>query len=467
MRVFHKQLKNKVWEWRVHVDGSDIHVSTGFLGGSTEHFLHSETAKYRGGANEVSATAAAMTKATKMIREKVASGFIEVDPESGEPLEKLCAERLERWDCLPSSFRTYRKLPLDVNKRYRTVHFKMMVRVEQALIYILPTGRQFTFMINADGAVKVYSRGGLEFTAAVPHLTRELGRAKLPPKTLFTAYVSTGDVSRDRLLFLAKTAQTIVDRQTAPSNKLYARVNDIYFWDGKNVISDMTWVRSHELWRNLWPGVPYFEMIDYLGANLDSAKAHAQTSAHAGILVYDRFGIPMQNDCYNLHGSGPYGKVWIWRRSTVGDFYMLYHASIGGRSGLVHRHCRRAGKTRIGKLGLFQIGPDGEPLCFGTVREGIPHDKEDWIIEQAEKHSGWVGKARVRYRGYHEPMHSNVTSRLIDPYFLSFEPDDSSLLRLRELGLVQGLGTPLARARRGASGFSSPTGPDPIPTSEP
>lgn len=465
MRVFHKQLKDKVWEWSIRVDGNDIHVASGFLGGSTEHFFHTENSKYRGKRNEVPASASAMTKAAKMIREKVASGFIEIDPESRKPLLAMQSEQLERWDYLPAGFRTYRKLPLDVNDRYRTEHFRAMVLVDQALIYALPTGRQFTFMINTDRVPKVYSKGGVEFTHSVPHLINELSRAKLPPKTLFTAYVSTGDMSRDRMLFFAKTTQALVDRQIVPGNRLYATVNDVYFWDGQNVISDMTWVRSHEMWRRLWPGIPYFKTINYIGSSFDSAKTWAKMSEDAGVLVYDRFGIPSRDNCYNFHGSGPYGKVWIWRNSMVGEFYMLCHESIGGRTGLRHRSSR-SDETRLGKLGLFQLGPDGELLCFGTVRNGIPHDREDEILEEARRYSGWVGKARVRYRGYHEPMHSNVVSRLIDPYFLGFEPNDASLQCLRDSGVVPDLGTPRDRERRGASALSNPTGPDPIQSSE-
>lgn len=465
MRVFHKQLKDKVWQWSIRVDGSDVHTAMGYLGGSTEHFIHSETPKYQRGKNEVPACAAAMTTATKMIRQKVASGFIEIDPVSKRPLHVIQREHLERWDYLPAEFRTYRKKQLDVNERYRSEHFRSMVLVDQALIYALPTGRQFTFMINANGEPRVYSKNGEEFTMAVPHLITELSHAKLPPKTLFTAYVSTGDAARDRLLFLAKTAQSIVDRQTAPDNRLYATVNDLYFWDGQNVISGMTWVRSHEMWRKLWPEVPYFKMIKYIGNSFDSAKTWAQMGTDAGILIYDRFGIPLQHDCFNFHGSGPYGKVWIWRNSMIGEFYLLYHGSMGGRSGVIHQR-RRSNETCLGKLGLFQLGPDGEPLCFGTVREGIPRSEEDWVLEQAKQHSGWVGKARVRYRGYHEPMHSNVISRLIDPYFLSFEPEDEALQELRRQALAPDLGIPRDRARRGASSPSSPKGPDPLPPSE-
>lgn len=466
MREFRKEVQGKLWRWRVWLDGKDVHTEHGFAHGTLQHLVNNASPKYKGESCEVTAQTTAATQATKLIREKLRSGFVEVDPESGTPLDKLEKASLEAWDKLPPTFRTFQKRQLNEPGRAEIEQFKAMIASDQTLIYYLPQGRQFSILITADRRCRIYSIRGGEYTRWVPHLVAAIERSPIPPRSLLTAYLSTGRIESDHELFFSKDREAVVNRQLAPRMRFNAVICDTFFWDGQDVISGRSWAKNKALGRRLWDRIeiPYVTHLrSLISTPFDEAKKYAERTEQPGLIVYDRLGIADPDHCYAFQGFEPLNSVWVWRRPLHGDFYLLYHYSVGGRTGIMHKRTRTAEKDphpdsllRVGKVGLYQAGPNGEPLCFGTCRHGFDRATQELIQGVASVNNGWVGKGRVRYIGYHEAAHSNVVSRLVDPYFVQFLPEDQTLARWRAQGLAPGLGIAQARELRGSSTPSSP-----------
>jgi hypothetical protein len=447
---------SRTWRWRIGVDRNIIHTETGYAEGTLQKFTKTINDKFKAYKRaKVNANAAAQAEALKMIREKLRSGFVEFDTKSGIPAKELKREMLNQWDELPETFRVYRKLPLYEVPRYQTKAFQSVIDSGSHLTFELPPGRQFTFLITDGGRARVYSMRQEEYTLKFPHLVKALERSEVPPRTLFTAFVSAGDTTKDHTIFQSKTVEAMVNRQLAPGNRLHAVVDDIYYWNGEDVISNRAWRKSRSLWDRLWPQVPYFAQLKKITAEYDQAKRIAEEQLTTGVIIYDRLDVPNYDHCLSFQGSRPYNQVWLWRRGVEEEFYLLYHPSIGGRTGIVHKR-NRSDESCMGKVGLYKAGVAGDPLCYGTVRHGFSREDEAKVLELAEETNGWVGKGVIRYRGYQEATHSNVVTRLVDPYFLRFLPDDPVLDSYRELALAPGLGTHQGRERRAPSIPSSP-----------
>jgi hypothetical protein len=468
MREFRKELAGREWRWRIWVDQEDVHTEHGFVGGTLQHLVNSVASKYQGSSAEVSGTVSAATRATKMIREKQRSGFVEVDPETGELVTKKQRKTLGQWLSLPTTFRTYQKYILNEPGRAKTNQYKTMVDTGQHLVFLLPPGRLFHFMITAKKKARIYSVRMEEYTRRMPHLVSALERSSLPPRTLFTAYVSTGKLSQDHTLFMSKDIQAMINRQLAPGMRLEATICDTFFWDGKDVISGKPWRKTRSLWDTLWGGIelPYFSPLQYLAdTSVEDAKKYVETGELYGLIIYDRTATPDRDHCYAYGGFPPVNSVWTWRRSQQDDFYLLFHPSVAGRTGIMHRRTRTSGKEptpeqtlRVGKVGLYQMDPDGQLLCYGTCRHGFSESDQELILSQAEMHNGWVGRGRVRFIDFQEATHENVVSRLVDPYFLQFLPEDRTLEELRRQAVAPGLGTARVPKQTAPCLSSSPEG---------
>jgi len=433
MRVFRIEGKVHTREWSCWIEnGNEVHTQSGIADGKMNHTFDVVPSVGKPGTKAfIPPNQNAVLEAARKIRKKVEAGYVEVDPDTKEPMIEAANEldftRLPKNLC----FMKCRKPPENTKQQKEFDRI-----VENGIITIKRDGFMHPILIDAAGKVRIYTRRMDECTDKYPHLVESLRGAKLPKKTILLCefVVERANGSDDRIAIQAisnsKADKARAKQQAGP--KARAVILLIPFWDGVSM-ADQSFGMAIEFLeqqfgtRDRCP--PYFEPMEVFYGDFEEAKQRVYSENLEGLVIYDANASP-GDKLFNFRGKPERPMAFKWKPIYEDDFVAMWDPDGKADGRFIQMKKGERGEWGRGRrkgqpknLALYQMNSDGDWVFIAHVGTGLKDEQLKEIMDRVDDLTGFVGVAEIEYTFRRYESRGDGSNALVEPRFTRWRDD--------------------------------------------
>lgn len=431
MREFRRNHGERVRMWQVAVVHDAIFTTHGWVGGAFQHNQDIPGASSRENAEE-----RAVSRARKLIADKLKSGYTEFVPGTDIIVGDEAGVEVTFDGLPPSGLEVFKPRPMPKKGDKEWKKLQAVIDAGDEIITRKYDGMKHLVTVDRKGVIHITTRRMEDATYHYPWLVQEFGCMNLPPKTILACELIVKDKNKyDDFRNMQSLSRSLPERAIElqkfnPHLQPHAIVLAPVYWGGEPIIKTMKVIDWMSLLQEkVGPSSPmrkrlnrHIHTMRVFFGGLDYAFEKVQSEGFEGLVVYNGeacFG----ERAFNFRGKSDRPECWKQKPIHEDDFIAVFgpqHKSPGWKE--LGSFGNGKNMKRVGNLALYQLDKRHNPVFVCNVGTGLNDALRERIAEEA-KESIWMGVVSVEYAQRKYVRRGQISNALTFPSFKKIHED--------------------------------------------
>lgn len=428
-REFKRKHGSRLRVWRIAVEGDRIITKYGYSGGTIR-----KTEDVPGPSARETAEERAISRAEKLIKDKLNTGYTEYDLYTDVPVGKEAETEVNFDGAPPDGLEVFK--PKVMPKEGDKEHKKMMDAINRGdeIITKKYDGMKHLVMVDSKSGVRLFTRRMEECTFHYPQIINELHRLRFPNKTILAVelYVPRDKFTED-FLSMQSLSRSLPERAVEIQKLSLALPKAVIlspvFWGGEPIIKTekvIDWLTLVD--RHIYKNRRHRKKIrrcvhtmQTFSGGLEDAMNKVKLYGFEGLVVYDSeacFG----EKAFNFRGKSERPECWKQKFIYEDDFVAIFDPHRKKGLEIVGSFGSGKNMNKPKSLALYQYNKLNQLTYVCNVGTGLD-DKTRDMIAKAAKEDGWARVVAVEYTKRKYISKGDISNALTFPSFKKIHED--------------------------------------------